>query len=743
MIQTEPFELNDFSGGITDNYIEGKRTQGKEFDNLLLSTNKKPYSREGSELLDIDHPQVPSGQQRVNSFIVFDDDTLGVNALKKIYFLDSGWNEITGPTGNSAFANGTSVDSMAQGRWNDHILVTNDAYSKPMKIFRDGSNDIQLRNAGLPALDSAPVISIGTASILGYIYGFAYYCEYTSGQKTFLDIGATKQVLVTNSSDPGTSANSITGIPAVTNGSTDNYDTANIKVKIYRTIGDGDVLYEIGEVNNGTTVFVDNNADADIQENITIYTTGDVLDNDEPPECKYVHVTNSLGIYGNVKSGSEIFKNRVLLSVYNDIDSVPNGNYVDVDDEITGISSVEHIPMIFCKRHIYRVDGFYDETGGGIPLHQRISDTIGCVSNNSIVQTDHGTFFAGNDGFYWTDSYKALKVSNEFNERYKAIIVNNTRIFGTYDEENSRVYWSVQSDSGSDDVDSCFVLDLRFGIRHDSCFTSISGGDSFSPTAITFFQKEFVRGDRRGYIFHHNKNLLTDKLVDSGSLPNAWEEVTIIWNYTSCAFSFGTTYMRKWVTRINAVFQNETNLSLDILSINDDGRKVGALAPIRFRGNITWGDEDVVWGDASIVWNYDGFIDEFRRFPAKNLRCNYKQVKMTNGFVNVYNSDTYGAGVVDSLAKTVTLVDTWPSAYGYEIFFESDNYTRGFSVTQVAGNVLTYSDAGNESPFGAQKWIIKGYPKGEVFSMIAYVLHYAIISKTQKGYRSSGTGSNG
>ena len=399
--------------------------------------------------------------------------------------------------------------------------------------------------------------------------------------------------------------------------------------------------------------------------------------------------------------------------------------------------------MVFCKRHIYRIDGFYDDNGGGSPLHQRISDTVGCVSNTSIVQTDFGTFFAGNDGFYWTDSYKVVKVSNEFNVRYKEVVDNNKRIYGTYDEENSRIYWSAQRDQANSDVDSCFVIDLRFGARPDSCFTTLSGGDSFSPTSLVFFQKELVRGDKRGYIFKHNKNILTDRVIDTISAPSTWKEQTILWNYESCAFNFGTTYMRKWVTRINAVLQNETNLSLLITSINDDGRREADLAPIRFRGNVTWGDEDVVWGDDSIIWNYDGFIDEVRRFPAKNLRCNYKQVRMSNAEVIIYNSDTYGAGVVDNSAKTVTIPGDWSSkTVDYEIFFESDDYTRGYLVTNVSSNVLTYSDSGNESPLGTQQWVVRGKPKGEVFSLIAYVIHYGIMSKTQEGFRASGTGEN-
>ena len=284
MIQTQPLELNDFSGGITDNYVDGRVNQAKEMDNLLLTNNKKPFSRPGSDLWDIDNAQVPNGQQRVNSIIKYNDELFFFNALKKFFYVDGGtFTEITGPSGNSVLTDGDASHDTSQTFWNDHILTVNSAYSKPMKIYLDNASQVQVRNAGLPGLASNPSVVIGTAGALGYIYAFAYYYEYQSGLRTFIDIGPTTQVLVSNSSDPGSSANTINGIPTLSNGITDNFDTANIKVKIYRTVGDGDVLYEIGEVTNGTSSFNDNNADANIQANTTIYATGGVLDNDEPP----------------------------------------------------------------------------------------------------------------------------------------------------------------------------------------------------------------------------------------------------------------------------------------------------------------------------------------------------------------------------------------------------------------------------------------------------------------------------
>ena len=48
MIQTQPFEVTDFSGGITDYFIDGRPDQSKTLDNIFITPNKKPRTRWGS-----------------------------------------------------------------------------------------------------------------------------------------------------------------------------------------------------------------------------------------------------------------------------------------------------------------------------------------------------------------------------------------------------------------------------------------------------------------------------------------------------------------------------------------------------------------------------------------------------------------------------------------------------------------------------------------------------------------------
>jgi hypothetical protein len=739
MMQARPLEVDVFNGGITDNYLDGNPTKYKEADNLIVTFNRKLYTRPGSEIQDATMTQIPVGAQRIGSLRLFRGELLE-NSARKIFYKDVSYQTLQGPSSNDVLSTGTINNYLSYADFNNQLMVTSDAFPSVMKIFKDGGGTLQVRNAGLPDLASSPTVTPG-AGANNYIYAFFYEYTYTVEDKTFVDEGPTTLVQITNADAPDSTTVAITAIPVLSNGATENYDTANIKVKIYRTIAGGSVFYEVGEVTNGTTTFNDTQSDTAIQLNSVIYTNDGTLDAEAPPLCKYVHTTNQLTFYAHIKEGSETLENVVQQSFPNNFDSTNALLRVEVDEEITGLSSWEFTPIVFCTNSIFRLDGAYNQDGTGLLTAQRISDRVGCVSNQSIVRTKKGTYFAGNDGFYWTDGYRHQKVSEEFNVRYMELVKNNPeRILGAYDRENDRVLWSVQQDGGSADNDKVYVLDLRYGIKEDSCFTTWSGGDSFAPSAIEFLDDNtLIRADRRGYTFRHDTDIYTDPKIEVGTAVANWVKQTIIFNYESCAYDFGTTFIRKWVTRCNVICDSETNLALQITSINDDGRKTSELKPIEFNNAIIWGDEDVTWGTASLIWNFDGLIDEWRRFPARGIRCNYKQIKLSNAYVETATSEVDGQVTVDNTAKTATLVNSsvadFPSnSVDYEIFFSADNFTQGYTVTTRNPDTVVYSDGGNLSPSGTFDWKMKGYPKNQVLNLIGYTIHFSMVGKTQTPY---------
>lgn len=736
-IETQPLEIEDFSGGITDNYIDGAPNAYFEADNFIVTVNRKLYTRPGSVIKSLTNPQIPTGAVRIGALITFDNDLL-VQAAKKMFYENVTYQAILGPTGNDPFNLLTTSGYISFAEWNAHRFFTSDAFDKPIKVYKDNLGALQLRTAGLPKIEPAPSI-VGTAGTNDYLYAFVLSYPYSVGNLTFEDQGPITIVAANNINAPDVNAVNISAIPVLSNGAGDNYDTANIKVDIYRTIAGGDTFFLVATISNGTTIYVDSTSDTTLLTAETLYNTGGVLDKEPPPLAKYMHVTNNFAYYAYIKEDGVEYPNIVQQSFENDPDSSNALFRVTLEDKIVGINSFNFTPIVFCENSTFRLDGNYAADGSGSLTKQKIADTVGCVSNRSIVRTSKGTFFAGQDGFYWTDGFQVIKVSTEFNKRYLAL-EQKDKIYATYSKLEERILWAVKKDGGSADNDTIFCLDLRFGIKPDSCFTTWSGKGSFAPTALTYFKDKIIRADYRGFLFRHDDSLYTDPIVNlSESNVANWYVQSLIFNYVSCAFKFGTSYMRKWVTRIVATASNETNLALQINSINDNGRRVSSLKPITFKNAVIWGDEDLTWGDPEILWNYEGLIEEQRRFPAKGIRCSYKQIQFTNAEVQISSSDVEGNALVNASLKTATLVnlanvDWVKNAVDYYLSFSNDNYTRKFRVSARTADTLTFEDVQNFAQNGVYAWKLTGIPKNQVLNLLSYCLHYSILGKTQVDY---------
>lgn len=751
----QPYEINDFTGGITDDFFDQDDIKlAAVLENYVVTHDKKLNMRPGSDI-DVDTPaddQIPAGIQRVAALINYANSTkLFVQSGRQLFYRNpTAYATLQGTTGNDLYSTGNTSNAPSFSQWNKHIFLTSDAFPRPMKVYRDNGGNYQLRNSSLPALASSPVATAGGVGTRDYEYAFHFDYSYMADNQTFEDLGPVTFVTLENSSDPSISANNITSIPTFTNGVTDNWDLANIKVFIYRSIDGGTTPYKIGEVTLGTTSFVDNFSDDTIQTTgIQLYTNDGTVDFDEAPESKFVHVVNNTGYYGYLKIGDETFPNTIRQS----IPAVPGTGPLDfeavVEDEITGIYSIKSIPLVFCKRHIYRLEQSFDRFGRGLINPIRISDTAGCVSQLSIVSAENFTFWAGNDGFYATDGYIVTKISDTFNNYYKNYIDNSTQtnhIYGTFDERNRTIFWAIQRDLSSADNDSTVFLDIRWGISPRSTFLNWSG-NSFRPTALAYFNKILYRGDTRGYVFFHSEDLDSDPKVDTSKDAQDWSKETIMWDYTSINMDFGSTFFRKMPTRILLDANNRGNTSIQINAINDAGKVTRPLKLIRYRRDFTWGDPSFVWGNMDCVWNSTGLIEQWRRFPAGNLRLSYLQIQITNGFSIIDNSDTNGLATFNTSLKTITLDDisaVWPEfCDDYIITTEVDNYQRQFTIaSRDSDSQITVLDPDNALPMGDLKWEIMGFKKGEPLYLVGYNVFWNNISQTQNTFETGQDGAN-
>lgn len=539
---------------------------------------------------------------------------------------------------------------------------------------------------------------------------------------------------------------SISYLPILSNDITTNYNTSTSQVQIYRTIDNGTNYYLCSEVSNGTTSYTDINSDSlgdSLDSRQLLYTTGGVVPNTQTPNCKFLHFLKDTAYYAYITESGQEFKNRIIQGISSS-DGAPATFFDDLPDEITGISSNRNVIIVFCKNSIYRLSGGFNLLGQGNLIHEKISNTTGCISNASIVQTELGVFFAANDGFYYTDGYQVIKISLDLDESYQkrtAIETQRKRICGTYDNKNRRIYWAMQENPSSSDNDHIWIYHVNYGVKPSGAFTTMSNLTHFKPSAIKFFDGNLIRGDARGLLFKHDSIYLTDPKVpsDTSTSYSSWGYVYIPWDYQSCALDFGSTSKGQWVTKIHLIGSNKGNVNIQTYSVADnnvDSSGKRTLAPIRFDKNIRWGDATINWGDDTSLWSYSGKLDHWRRFTSRTLRSQVKQIQFKPAYVGIYRYDdfpSFSYVTIDASAKTAVLAQPtgytqnyWPrDVVDYYIAFETDNYVNEYLVTAISNATITFSDASNLSVSGSsKKWVIRGYQKEEKLNLHAYNIHF-------------------
>lgn len=546
----------------------------------------------------------------------------------------------------------------------------------------------------------------------------------------------------------------LTNLPVLANATGQNWDTAAIVLDIYRTITNGTTFYKVGQVANGVTTFSDTVTDSTLITNQLLYTTGGVLQNDQPPASKFLTIMNNTAYYGYVTdiTSGEVFPNRILQSISFAPYAVPASNYDDLDDALAGLSNFDNYVVAFCRTKIYRMEGGYDELGNGLLTHMQIAPTIGAVGQSGIVQTEYGIFFCGTNGIYMTDAFKMSRVSGELENTYNALIASplqRARIVSVYDRNTRRVYFSFCSTPTSPTCDITYVLDLNWGLSDRMSFTTISGGASFSPTAWAVYNNQLIRGTSYGFLFKHDPIYTSDQtpLQSQVSTPSTqWAPQAIVYDFQSCGTDFGSSRVKKWATRITYQGQAKTNLYLAINRKNNNGGAWRQLVPVHSLNQIRWGDPGVLWNNATTgplcKWGASGMIDTFRRTPAGHIRCDWMAVQFTNASAIIANSDVYGTGTVGTLtatSKTITLATTYKFplwATLYTIAFDVDGYVEQHTIT--AGNntaALTVADPNSVLVNAAVlKWQIKGVAYGQRFNLTAYNITWAPLADEQAAY---------
>jgi hypothetical protein len=301
---------------------------------------------------------------------------------------------------------------------------------------------------------------------------------------------------------------------------------------------------------------------------------------------------------------------------------------------------------------------------------------------------------------------------------------------------------------------------------------------SFSRTTYSQFYSRMAFTDVNGYLLWFDPLSLADVLIDTNLYPTQMVKKTIMYDFTTAGLDQGLKGFRKWTSDVVLEVDAATPVAMQIKHRRDDGGgwsgdggtppsgKGVAGSPgggsngnpgvpeIRQDGALTWQLTDCTWGtDANEHdWNDFGTVSGKRSVPAGQLRASRRQLKFTNAFTNIANSDTLGTATVALQATSpygyayVTL-DTvgqiWPTdPEGYWITFVGDNYTQTFQIkSRYSDTILFILDPLVQLTAGSQKWVIKGYRKFERPRILNFTLNAEIDGNTF-GQATTPVGSN-
>lgn len=745
------FVQTDFSGGETDLYRTAQPNQYELADNYIITKDKTLDVRPGSDAFDQDNVRVDTYRSigRIEDF----NGSLIVRSVKNIYYYNSGWNEVRGATNNPFFAVGGADSNCCFSIWKNQYITTNDIPYVPTVLYRDSNQSFKAHTLGLPHLPTTPVVSGPTGSD-SYVYYFTFYYTFKVETKTYIYYSTPTAVIVSSMSEPSSSNKSfINDIPEVNNGSIFNYDTDNIKVHIFRTVANGVVPYFVAELNNGTTTFEDEYSDTTISANAILYTEGGVVNHDPPPKCKYLTITNEVGLYAHTIEDGVILPYRVRFSVQGAIQACPEDFYIDMQDEIVGINSIEGIPIVFTKSYIYRIEGVRSATGSGAVGRRAISDYAGCINNNSIVRTNKGLYFAGVDGFYFTNGFEVQKITNNLDERYATYISDiddrRSRIYGVKDKKNSRVYWAVTRNKyASQYNDSWRVFDETFGAftsasnNYDTSYYSVT--PPFATTALGYFNNQILRGHPEGYILKHDQKIYYDVVPDSNYGYGGWYQTHIPTDFKSILNSFGHPHRNKFCKDLQLLLKTRTGFGIQPYSISNDTKRQREFTAMRYVGNQQWSLAPA-WNSESMMWGEEEIVKKKRHFPRSETRGRYKQIRLINDYEilwssedigNVSVADVFGTGIATILDTTYKFPDGNTGFIDYFVSFSYDDYATEYRITSTSNGAIGFinTPAIPDDADPGYGWKVKGYRKKQAYEILSMIQTFKVMGDKEGEY---------
>lgn len=779
--------VRDFSGGMTDNYIDGPINSFKKGHNLLIGKDATLYTRPGSEPIVASSPvniDIASGRQmytfdkwlflvtKEGQFFYYDPYIYGdFYQVKRADYSD-----------DDSYVYAFNVDNVkvpaSFARMGDRIYIATGDYVRRLTYGTNRWGTIEnagLREANETYLDEDNV----TSGTYNFYYYFVFRQDYTSEYGTTYTVrGKPHRIYAASVADPSLEDSSVpfkvffydNGYAAFESPyghphpailwqhDKQSWNISAIKMEVYRTIG----VSGTGGIPNPDTARLiktleyaqatDNKLDWSDNYSHDLPVTGESLyslanggtEYSLPPRAYYCASANNTIWYGRTFD----HRNRVYQSISGSGDMVPEGWYNEFDDEVTGLSAIGNIPIAFINGNTFRLEGLRTEALGST-VARRISDRYGCISNASIVAAPQGLYFWSLSGLCFTNgSTVQLVTDSTIKKSYRQYLDNMgpsnwQEITGKLDKENSRVYWSFRSSKDVADNDRFLVYDENQSASGSAVTTELGGDYRFQCQAFeipdsTRVGYSLVRVGRDGIVYAHKDGLTSDKTVPSRTSPFVSYNAPIVYDLESVAYSFGAPFDQKECTYVVVVCTDDTPIHMQIYENKDTSEDDWQeLDPIVFdNDNWTVGNDDVVVGSTDSSVSHKGVASFRRMFNNNYYRCHYKQLKFMNLMVDQYDSSwssyktaTYDYESSSEITVQLASATAWPSdIIGSYIYLSSDNYRTGHEIISVDDDTITLRPfAGDSETLSELDWKIKHYKPDETLKLIGYKIRYQII----------------
>lgn len=158
-LPAQPLEFSDFSGGITENILQGDPRRYASADNMFITIDKKleerpPFALDGAD------SSVISGAtgQRINGYFNFrNESTLMPQVSRNLYYKNTLgiWTRIQGIDSKEVLSGGDKYSQTTAGEFQKTIYLATDGQPGengvlPSKIYKDDTDTWVGRTAGLP-----------------------------------------------------------------------------------------------------------------------------------------------------------------------------------------------------------------------------------------------------------------------------------------------------------------------------------------------------------------------------------------------------------------------------------------------------------------------------------------------------------------------------------------------------------------------------------------------------------------